>query len=252
MKITVLGSGSAFSDPNRFNSCYLVEVDSHKFLIDCGSDALRAIQKAKIDLYSITEILLTHMHADHCGGLPAVLTAMHVMNRVKPLEVYIPSTQLEFARIWLDNMFIYNEKMSFKTLLLPLDAGKRRLTGNVELEFIRTNHLDKYFEYAKKSGISPLSFSVVVSEGDKKFFFSSDLDLIGEAMPYINDSLSLVEAAHPSLEDIAAIANGNNGSLFFTHIPQELEGDGQWTKELREKFGVAVLNVVRDGQVLIV
>lgn len=252
MKITVLGSGSAFSSLNRFNSCYLVEADERRFLIDCGSDALRAIQKAGVDPFSIHEIFITHMHADHCGGLPAVLTAMHVIERTEPMRVYIPSTQVEFAKAWLANMFIYDKKMSFETVLLPLNDGKMKLTGNVELEFIRTNHLDKYLQYAKRSGIEPLSFSVVVMEGNKKFFFSSDLDSFDEAKPFINNSLSFIEATHPSLEDIANLVKKDNGSLFFTHIPQELESNGEWMKELRSKFGITGLSMVRDGQVLIV
>ncbi len=90
VRIKVLGSGSAFSGLKRFNSCCFVEAGMNKFLIDCGSDALRAIQKARVDLLSIQKIFITHFHADHCGGVPAVLTAMHVLERKEPVEVYVP------------------------------------------------------------------------------------------------------------------------------------------------------------------
>lgn len=248
VKIMVLGSGSAFSGFKRFNSCYLIEAGTNKFLIDCGSDALRAIQKAGVDLTSIQKIFITHFHADHCGGLPAVLTAMHVLERKKPVEVYVPSTQLDFTRSWLANVFIYNERMSFEIKLLPIEEGTIDLPEDVKLEFIHTNHLAKYLLYAEKSGITARSFSMIVRERNKKFYFSSDIESVHEIMPHLNDAMALIEAAHPALEEIAHISKSKN--VFFTHIPQELEAGGTWRKELRSKFGTKKLNVVHDGQVL--
>lgn len=252
MKIIVLGSGSAFSSASRFNSCYFVEAAENKFLIDCGSDALRALQNVNVDLFSIQRIFITHMHADHCGGLPAVLTAMHVLGRKAPIEVYVPFNQVEFTEVWFANQFIYNERMTFEISLLPIHSGDMRLGNNIELEFIQTKHLEKYLEYARKFGVSPVSFSVSVREGDKSFFFSSDLGSLKEAEAHVRDSVALVEATHPLLDEIAAFATKSRENLFFTHIPQELENGGEWAKELRTKFGIQELNMVHDGQVLTV
>jgi ribonuclease BN (tRNA processing enzyme) len=248
MKITVLGSGSAFSGLTRFNSAYLVEDEKACFMIDCGSDALRALQKSKVDMFSIQDIFLTHLHADHCGGLPAVLTAMHVLGRTMPINIHAPSTQLDFVKLWLDNFFIYNARWSFRFELLPLDVGKKSLPGNIELEFVRTKHLIKYEEPALRAGISPLSFSVIVREGKKSFFFSSDLGSIQEAGSYVGSSLAFIEAAHPALAEISKISREAGDKVFFTHIPQELENDGAWRNELKSEFGIKDLNIVHDGQ----
>ena len=250
MKVTILGSGSAYSDSRRFNSCYFVEASDERFLIDCGSDALRGLQKSGVGLSSIQKIFITHMHADHCGGLPAVLTAMHVCGRSEAIDVHVPFTQLNFVKLWLDNFFIFDGRMSFKFSLLPLTAGEIKLSENVKLEFIRTSHLAKYSDSAEAAGIEPVSFSVVVREGGKKFYFSSDLDSLDEAGEYIRGSVSLIEATHPSLGEIAALAEGQNSSLYFTHIPMELENGGEWREKLGSEFGIDKLNLVRDGQVL--
>ncbi len=249
MKITVLGSGSAFSGLTRFNSAYLIEAGKVQFMIDCGSDALRALQKARVDVSSIQDIFLTHMHADHCGGLPAVLTAMHVLGRTEPINIHVPSTQVDFVKSWLANFFIYNERWSFRFELLALDTGKRNLGGNIELDFIPTNHLEKYRESALRSGINPLSFLVIVREGNKSFFFSSDLESIREVDSYIGGSLAFIEAAHPSLEEISKVLRDGGDRVFFTHIPQELENGGVWREELKSKFGMKELNAVHDGQI---
>jgi len=219
-------------------------------MIDCGSDALRAIQKYDVDLFSIQRVFITHMHADHCGGLPAVLTAMHVAERKESIEIYVPATQLDFTRTWLANIFIYNGRISFETALLGIDDGTINLRDNVKLKFIRTNHLDKYIEYAENIGIKVHSFSAIVHEGDKKFYFSSDVGSMNEVAQHLDGSLSLVEAAHPALEEIADIAKKTKDNIYFTHIPQELEPGGSWRKQLRSKFGVRKLKIVHDGQIL--
>ncbi len=252
MKITVLGSGSAYSSLGRFNSCYYVEAGDEKCLIDCGSDAMRAMQKSGIDFFSVKDIFITHMHADHSAGLPAVLTAMHVMDRKDDLRVYIPFPQLEFARSWFANMFVYNGRMSFNIHLVPLNPGKIVLGGGVELEFVPTSHLEKYSRYAEEFGVNPVSFSVVVKEGAKQLFFSSDLASLDEVKGILDGGVSILEATHPALEEVAALAGEKRADLYFTHIPMELEEGGEWRKELASKFGITKLNAVDDGQVIIV
>ncbi len=250
MKIVVLGSGSAFSSRSRHNSCYFVEAGGEKFLLDCGSDAMRAMQDAKVDFFAVDRIFITHMHADHSAGLPAVLTAMHVLERKKSLTVYIPFSQIEFARWWLANMFIYNGRMSFDVALVPLRPGVLKY-GGVELEFIKTRHLEKYAEYAERFGIVPLSFSVIVREGAKKFFFSSDLASLEEVKSLLDGGVSLVEATHPTLEEVAALSRGRDIDIYLTHIPMELEDGGEWRAELKARFGIAKMNSVSDGQVIV-
>jgi ribonuclease BN (tRNA processing enzyme) len=249
VRIIVLGSGSAFSSPKRFNSCYLIKVGRNEILIDCGSDALRAIQKRMVNLLSIQKIFITHFHADHCGGLPAVLTAMHVLNRKRSVDIYVPSPQLEFTKEWFANVFLYNEKMSFKTNVFPIESNILNLSKDISLEFIQTNHLKKYSDCTTKKGINAQSFSIIVREKNKKFYFSSDLNSLDEAVKHLDCSLSFVEAAHLKLEEIRQLMNGSWRDVFLTHVPQELESNGVWRKELHNRFGLKHLNIVQDGQV---
>ena len=250
MKIVVLGSGSAFSSRSRHNSCYYVEAGKEKFLLDCGSDAMRAMQDANVDFFAVDRIFITHMHADHSAGLPAVLTAMHVLERKRPLAVYIPFSQIGFARLWMANMFIYNERMSFGISLLPLHPGVLNLE-DVELEFIKTQHLEKYSQYARSFGIDPLSFSVIVREGAKKFFFSSDLASLEEVKDRLDGGVSFIESTHPALDEVAALSEVKNAGVYFTHIPMELEDGGEWKSELEARFSIRDLNSVSDGQVIV-
>jgi ribonuclease BN (tRNA processing enzyme) len=68
MKITVIGCGNAFSQKN-FNQSFLLEENDRRLLIDCGYQVPAALQKKGIDFFSIDDIYVSHLHADHIGGL---------------------------------------------------------------------------------------------------------------------------------------------------------------------------------------
>jgi ribonuclease BN (tRNA processing enzyme) len=68
MKITFLGSGSAFCF-NNFQSNILIEINDKKLLFDCGSDIRWAMKEQNLTVKDIDAIYISHLHADHIGGL---------------------------------------------------------------------------------------------------------------------------------------------------------------------------------------
>jgi len=64
MKLTVLGASGAFPAPGTATSGYLLEIDGHHILIDCGSGVLSRLQE-HIRLDQLEAIILTHLHSDH-------------------------------------------------------------------------------------------------------------------------------------------------------------------------------------------
>ena len=71
MRLTVLGSGSAFSTCGC-NAGYLVD---KRVLIDCGAPVTALLRRAGASANDLTVILLTHFHADHTFTIPTLLGA---------------------------------------------------------------------------------------------------------------------------------------------------------------------------------
>ena len=71
MRLTVLGSGSAFSGAGH-NACYCID---GRLLVDCGAPVQLLLPEAGAALDGIEAILITHFHADHTAMLPVVLGA---------------------------------------------------------------------------------------------------------------------------------------------------------------------------------
>lgn len=91
MRLTFLGSGDAFGNGGRFNTCLLVQGAGERFLIDCGATALVAMKRFGVDPNGIGTILVSHLHGDHFGGLPfLLLDAQFGSRRRAPLTIAGP------------------------------------------------------------------------------------------------------------------------------------------------------------------
>lgn len=91
VRVTFVGSGDAFGTGGRFQTCILVDAPNVRFAIDFGASSLIALNKLEIPHNSIDAILLTHIHGDHCGGIPfMVMDAMLGAKRTRPLTIAGP------------------------------------------------------------------------------------------------------------------------------------------------------------------
>ena len=79
MRLTVVGCSGSYPGPDSPASCYLVEHDGFRILVDLGNGALGPLQRFA-DLDSIDAVLLSHLHADHCLDL----CSFHVYRRWHP------------------------------------------------------------------------------------------------------------------------------------------------------------------------
>src|SRR5579862_6482503 len=70
MKLTFLGTGSAFTVSGNYQSNMVLESDTKKMLlIDCGSDARHSLNELGLSYRDIHSVYVSHLHADHVGGL---------------------------------------------------------------------------------------------------------------------------------------------------------------------------------------
>ena len=75
LEIVVLGSGGP-RPFGRGGSSYIVEVEgTPRILVDAGPGAFIRIGELGLDLSAVDTVLLTHLHIDHAGDLPAFFNA---------------------------------------------------------------------------------------------------------------------------------------------------------------------------------
>lgn len=65
-------------------------MEERHFLIDCGEGTQVQLRKAKARFSKINHIFISHLHGDHCFGLPGLIASFRLLGREIPLHVYGP------------------------------------------------------------------------------------------------------------------------------------------------------------------
>jgi ribonuclease BN (tRNA processing enzyme) len=81
VRLTVVGCSGSIPGPTSCASCYLVEHDGFRLVLDLGHGALGALQR-HLSLDEVDAVVLSHLHADHCIDL----TALYVAHRFGPYD----------------------------------------------------------------------------------------------------------------------------------------------------------------------
>lgn len=159
VKITFVGSGDAFGSGGRMNTCILVDAPGLRFAIDCGATGLVALNKLGIHHNSIDMVLLTHLHGDHCAGVPTMLMdAMLGAKRQTPLIVAGPAETESRLKLVQEALFPgsggMSPKFDYTTIemptLEPQAIGDLRVTTYPAIHTAATNPTSMRVEVAGK------------------------------------------------------------------------------------------------------
>lgn len=88
--LTILGFNSAIPTVNSAPTAQLLEMEERHFLIDCGEGTQVQLRKAKSRFSKINHIFISHLHGDHCFGLPGLIASFRLLGRETPMHIYGP------------------------------------------------------------------------------------------------------------------------------------------------------------------
>ena len=88
--LTILGFNSAIPTVTSSPTAQLLEMAERHFLIDCGEGTQVQLRKAKAKFSKINHIFISHLHGDHCFGLPGLISSFQLLGRETPLHIYGP------------------------------------------------------------------------------------------------------------------------------------------------------------------
>lgn len=96
VKVTILSTmlvGAPAAGIGEWGFAAVLEVDGRRLLVDTGARAetvLRNAAELKVDLASITDLVITHNHADHTGGLLALRRELMKQNPAALSRAHVP------------------------------------------------------------------------------------------------------------------------------------------------------------------
>jgi ribonuclease BN (tRNA processing enzyme) len=99
LTVTFAGSGDAFGSGGRFQACLHLrptgdepgEPGGSPVLLDCGATSLTALRTLGLDPGEVAAVFVSHLHADHFGGLPFLILDGQFSRRTRPLTVAGPA-----------------------------------------------------------------------------------------------------------------------------------------------------------------
>jgi ribonuclease Z len=97
-ELVVLGTASQVPTRARNHNGYLLRWDGQGLLFDPGEGTQRQMIHAGVSATQITRICLTHVHGDHCFGLPGVLSRMALDGVAHPVHLHYPASGEDVVR----------------------------------------------------------------------------------------------------------------------------------------------------------
>ncbi|GAA3945588.1 ribonuclease Z [Allohahella marinimesophila] len=115
------------------------------YLVDCGEGTQHRILKTPLSLYTLDAIFITHVHGDHCFGLPGLLASASMSGRTEPMRIYAPPAIEQFIRVAIDTSQSW---LSYEIEFIPITQAQQDLDcGDFTVDVTELSHRVPSFAY---------------------------------------------------------------------------------------------------------
>lgn len=101
-ELNILGCGSALPTTRHLATSQIVNLRDKLYMIDCGEGAQVQIRRMRLKFSRIGHVFISHLHGDHCFGLPGLISTLGMLGRTGDLVVHGPNGIDRFLRPILD------------------------------------------------------------------------------------------------------------------------------------------------------
>jgi ribonuclease BN (tRNA processing enzyme) len=175
MQLTVIGCSGSFPGPDSPASCYLLEAEGFRLVIDMGNGALGVLQRYA-ELFGVDAVGLSHLHADHCIDLSSYWVARQYAPEGPrpPIPVYGPqATTDRIAGICGENAESIRARFDVRQLSpQTLQIGPFRVTTE------RMNHPVETFGFRVEHAGWTVAYSADTGQTDALVRLAQDADLL--------------------------------------------------------------------------
>jgi ribonuclease BN (tRNA processing enzyme) len=249
LKLQMLGTGSAFAKMHYNNNALLGSGEA-KLLIDCGVTAPLALHQMGLPITELDAILITHIHADHVGGLEEIGFRMNLIHGRKPV-LYLTEALIE--PLWENTlkggmqqkgMIERMEDVFEIRLLVPGQTAD--LVPGIRAELLPTRHIpgknsyslyiNERLFYSADMTFNPGLLNKLVEERGCKAILH-EVQLLGEG------------AVHTTLDELLSLPPELRRMIHLMHYSDEIEAFRGRTGEMRILEQQRVYDVEKELEV---
>ena len=139
-EVHILGCGSALPTTRHNQTSQVVDLRDKLYMIDCGEGTQLQMRKQKLKFARLNHIFISHLHGDHCFGLPGLISTMGMLGRTASLTIHAPKELESLLRPQLD---FFCKGMAYEVIFNPIDTTTHALIyqdKSVSVYSIPLNH----------------------------------------------------------------------------------------------------------------
>lgn len=102
LDLNILGCGSATSTLRHLPSSQVLNVRDRLMMIDCGEGAQLEMRRLRLKFSRLNHIFISHLHGDHCFGLPGLLSTLSLLGKTGTLTVHTFADGKRLFEDWIN------------------------------------------------------------------------------------------------------------------------------------------------------
>lgn len=131
--VTILGCGSATPTLRHHPSAQIINHRDRLMLVDCGEGTQLQMRRYSIPFSRITDIFISHLHGDHCLGIPGLLSTLALQDNPCNIKLHIPAGGVDLFRKMID---FFCPGAADKVEILPIPDGIKVISSTKTLDVI--------------------------------------------------------------------------------------------------------------------
>ncbi len=243
MELIFLGTSSGIPTRQRNVSGLVIKRRQSRAwcLVDCGEGTQQQLLRVPYSLVKLSCIFITHIHGDHCYGLPGLLATATMAGRTEPLTIVGPKNIALFVK---ETMRLTDVRMSYELIFVDVETLSEH---TVEKDFIvrpvaLSHRVPSYGYLFEELCLRPkLDTEKLEREGVPKGPVWGDI--VRQDSVTLEDGRTLMSAAYllaPKAPRRALIGGDNDTPMLLSCVGGALEvvvHEATYTQKVADKVG---------------
>jgi ribonuclease Z len=148
MRFTFLGTSAGLPTRERNVTALALSMEQQRewYLVDCGEGTQHQLLRSHYTAAKLRAIFITHIHGDHCYGLPGLIASAQMGGRTAPLTICAPAGIQEFIEAVRRHTDL--QRLTYPLQFMRSDAADFRYEdGDVLVESIALSHRVPSYAY---------------------------------------------------------------------------------------------------------
>lgn len=119
-ELNILGCGSALPTTRHFPTSQVLNIREKLFMIDCGEGAQLQMRRSKLKFNRLNHIFISHLHGDHCFGLPGLISTLGMLGRTASLHIH---AHADLKALLVPQLDFFCKSLPYEVIFHPVNPN---------------------------------------------------------------------------------------------------------------------------------